>query len=183
MAFGGDGIGILDEGLCGPITSLGERCATLLRLLDQDEALEAGAYGSDDERGYVEAALHEIAHVVVLRRGIRAALRRPPVNQSVGEIVPQFPGWRTLADEPLVRRVTGIANEHEIETIAVEVIAAARAGTPLMAHDIAVFAVDGENVRDLGNADAVTKLIHAAMKEPRVRRWGRGLGDYLTRGA
>ena len=71
------------------------------------------------------------------------------------------------------------ANDHEITTIAVSVIAAEHAGQPLDPRTIADSAVDGANVRDLGNAEAVTALICAAMKRPAVQRWGRELGRFL----
>ena len=169
-----------------PRSVLDHRCDDLLRriapvdvdLLDHDY----GAY-ADKDRGYFESLLHEIAHVVVVRRGVRAALRRP-LEDMLGDVVPKFPEVRTRRSDPILTgaehsAALARANDHEITTIAVSVIAAEHAGQPLDPRTIADSAVDGANVRDLGNAEAVTALICAAMKRPAVQRWGRELGRFL----
>jgi len=169
-----------------PRTALDRRVESLFRAVvrpevrPEGESLEYGVYGSDDPRGYIEPVLHEIAHVVVLRRGVRAALRRP-LTTVVGQAVPVFPEHtKADADEPAEwQATTNAANQHEIDTIAVEIVAAKRIGMTIEPSDIAEFAIGGANLRDLGNVDTVAALICAAMKRPEIRRWAKGLGDLL----
>lgn len=166
-----------------PLTTLDHACARLLREIVRTPSdpcpTEFGVYMQEDPRGYLEGVLHEISHVVVFRRGVKAALRSP-FRDRVGAYVPSFPehnGRWSAAD----MRKANEANAHEIDTIAVEVLASRVAGMPIDAPNVAVYAVDGGNLQDLGNHEHVVKLIERAMKRSEVRRWARDLGRYLAR--
>lgn len=184
---------ITDEFTPNPRTPLDFACDNLLYALVRTDAdprpSDFGAYAGEDPRGYLEGMLHEICHVVVLRRGVRAALRRPLApSQTVGEAVPSFPEYdrQHFLDEVAGQRAERrkqIANQHEIDTIATEVIASRTLGMPFDPIDIAVYAVDGQNVVECGDYHDVAKLVVQAMKRPEVRRWGRDLGKHLSQQA
>lgn len=165
-----------------PRSALDHRCADLMRLIAPVDHnlvdLDYGAY-SDVERGYFESALHEISHVVVLRGGIRAAIRRP-LSDLLSEATPKFPEDTLALSADARDAAWAKANSAEITAIAVSVVASKYAGMPLDSLTIAEAATDGNNVRDLGSAREVVPMIEAAMKLPKVRRWGRDLGKLLS---
>lgn len=172
----------LDDDEPQPVTPLDHACHRLLKAMVRTtyydpSPSEFAAYPQEDPRGYLEGVLHEISHVVVFRHGVRAALRQP-FKYRIGAVVPSFPehnGKRSKAD----RRKTDVANAHEIDTIAVEVIASLVVGMPIDPLVVAEYAVGGGNVQDLGDYYDVTRLIMRAMTRPEVRRWGRDLGKHL----
>lgn len=171
--------------LPAPRTALDRRIIALFnRVAPYDDVadIEYGAYGEDDPRGYAEMLVHEIAHCVVLRRGVKTAVRRP-IDDFVGGAVPNFPEVRLHRSDPILvdaehERAVQEANEHEIATIAVEVIASETFGLPFDPMDIAVFAVDGENVRGMTYAECCER-IERAMELRTIKRWGRDLGRFL----
>lgn len=172
----------LDDDEPQPVTPLDHACHRLLKAMVRTayydpSPSEFAAYPQEDPRGYLEGVLHEISHVVVFRHGVRAALRQP-FKYRIGAVVPSFPehnGKRSKAD----LRKTDIANAHEIDTIAVEVIASRVVGMPIEALVVAEYAVGGGNVQDLGSDENVAALVERAMKRPEIRRWGRDLGKHL----
>lgn len=128
---------------------------------------EPTAPAIDGDASVLEAALHEIGHVVTLRGSLRRALRQP--IDDVDCFMANAGLYGVMRDE------------NEVSTIAVELLAAGMLGHSINRADVVQFAWKNKNVRYFADITRFDSRVLRRMRNPRCIRLAREIARHLTK--